>query len=145
MKEKWLKSIKRKDFCPTKSSVVCSEHFQANMYRVPLGLKRRPLLKLDAVPTVFPSYPSYLQPVSFHILCFISLFVKLIFIRSISQKSKPERKERRGRDSGHPDQEACCSDSSPPLDPLESSVQAAASGMLQRHTFQLYISKVIAR
>ena len=80
MKEKWLQVIRRKDFHPAQSSVVRSEHFELGKYRVPQGLKLRALLKPDAMPTLFPSYPSYLLPVSHHAFLLISLLDKILVL-----------------------------------------------------------------
>ncbi|KAG8174823.1 hypothetical protein JTE90_002584 [Oedothorax gibbosus] len=60
--QRWLKLIFRKDFSlndKSASSVVCSQHFVSSDF-IP-GLKTRKLKK-DAVPTLFPSYPSYKIP-----------------------------------------------------------------------------------
>lgn len=55
--------IKRKDWKATKSSVLCSEHFEASAYKRPPGAsKMKPLLKSEAMPTKFPTLPALLQP-----------------------------------------------------------------------------------
>ena len=61
---KWIHAVRRKGWHPSASSVICSEHFERHCYQRPPGLRMKPLLYPDAVPTIFPSYPSHLQPVS---------------------------------------------------------------------------------
>lgn len=61
-REKWLKVIARKDRQPnfnSNSSRVCSRHFKDSDYKL-TGTKRR--LLPDAVPSMFPEYPKYMQP-----------------------------------------------------------------------------------
>lgn len=50
--EKWVKALKRKDFVPTKASLVCSDHFREEDYVERPGLTKR-MLKKDAVPSIF--------------------------------------------------------------------------------------------
>lgn len=53
--------MKRKDWTPTKSTVLCSEHFSRDAFKRPPGLgKVRAMLKNDAVPTIFPAHPTYM-------------------------------------------------------------------------------------
>ena len=64
-RQKWIFSMKRKDFEPLKSSVVCSEHFKPTDYDT-LGQDGKPLknkwLKKNAIPTIFTSgLPPHLQ------------------------------------------------------------------------------------
>ncbi|XP_037523600.2 DNA transposase THAP9 [Rhipicephalus sanguineus] len=61
----WLKKISRQSegpgkepWIPSDRSKVCSLHFKAEDYKQGLKSKR---LKPDAVPSIFPSYPTYLQ------------------------------------------------------------------------------------
>ncbi|XP_049522585.1 uncharacterized protein LOC119449052 [Dermacentor silvarum] len=69
----WTRAIPRKDFAPTKYTVVCEKHFltsdfvTTSTYRdektgrvleVPLQLRR---LKSGAIPSLFPNCPSYLS------------------------------------------------------------------------------------
>ena len=61
-RQKWIASVKRKNWTPTKHSVLCSAHFTSDFYRRPPGLKMPAILKPNAIPTVFPAFPSYLQP-----------------------------------------------------------------------------------
>ena len=72
MREKWLRSINRKDFTPTTHSVVCIKHFaeqfiirEDRMTRddgtVIVALRSRPALTTDAYPSLFPNQPSYLS------------------------------------------------------------------------------------
>ena len=60
-KEKWISAVKRKGWTPSNSSVLCSAHFSRDSYCRPPGGKQRALLKGDAVPSIFSSYPTYLQ------------------------------------------------------------------------------------
>ncbi|XP_067124850.1 THAP domain-containing protein 1-like, partial [Centruroides vittatus] len=61
---KWIKAVSRKDenssklWKPSDWSVVCSKHFLESDYKP--GLKKRILIR-NAVPSVFPEYPSYKQ------------------------------------------------------------------------------------
>jgi len=58
--QKWISAIKRKNFEANQWSRICSVHFTAQDYQVRPGAHRL-LLKDNAVPSVFPSFPSYLQ------------------------------------------------------------------------------------
>ena len=63
--EKWKLAVKRqgedgKLWSPGSGSTVCSDHFKDSDYQVRPGADRK-LLKCDAIPTVFPSYPLHLQ------------------------------------------------------------------------------------
>lgn len=50
--EKWISALKRKDFIPTRASLVCSAHFTEDDYvKKPELTKKR--LRNDAVPSVF--------------------------------------------------------------------------------------------
>ncbi|CAH1980476.1 unnamed protein product [Acanthoscelides obtectus] len=71
-KSKWLASIPRKDWSPSKDSVVCDAHFQqAEIVRTETYVLQdgsantvtlsRPKLSGGAVPSVFPNVPSYLK------------------------------------------------------------------------------------
>ena len=57
MKRSWVSALHRADFVPTSSSKVCSLHFTTDDY-VP---GRRNILKADAVPSIFPTFPVHLQ------------------------------------------------------------------------------------
>ncbi|KAM7295701.1 uncharacterized protein ISCGN_020974 [Ixodes scapularis] len=66
VRNQWLKKISRQadgpekqPWVPNDRSVVCSLHFKPEDYREGLKLRR---LKPDAVPSIFPGYPTYLQP-----------------------------------------------------------------------------------
>ena len=69
--EKWIRSIPRKDWVPTKRTVVCMKHFQkeevitSEKYTDSKGIEqivqRRPVLKHEAFPTIFPGLPLYLS------------------------------------------------------------------------------------
>ncbi|XP_067942913.1 THAP domain-containing protein 1-like [Watersipora subatra] len=58
----WVKAVRRQHWTPTSSSVVCSGHFQKDCYKVPPGIGSKPMLKSDAIPTIFTAYLTYLQP-----------------------------------------------------------------------------------
>ncbi len=71
---KWLANLARRDFTPTKTSKVCSLHFNADEFkesRTDANWWRRRkhtsekrtnrMLKPDAVPTVFPERPSFMS------------------------------------------------------------------------------------
>jgi len=58
--EKWISAIKRKKFKASQWSRICSVHFTEHDYQVRPDAHRL-LLKDNAVPSVFPSFPSYLQ------------------------------------------------------------------------------------
>jgi hypothetical protein len=54
--------VKRKNWKPSKSTVICSDHFERESYQRPPGIKKRALLKKNAVPTKFPTHPLSMQP-----------------------------------------------------------------------------------
>lgn len=58
--KKWTNAIKRKNFEANKWSRICSVHFTEQDFQVRPGA-HRPLLKDNAIPSIFPSFPSYLQ------------------------------------------------------------------------------------
>ncbi|XP_049266799.1 uncharacterized protein LOC119374049 [Rhipicephalus sanguineus] len=61
LRERWLRVIARKNWVPNSTSnysAVCSLHFVEADFRE--NTKRR-MLKPDAVPSVFPHYPSYMK------------------------------------------------------------------------------------
>jgi len=55
VRQQWVARLMRADWCPTKNSVVCSDHFTADSFveRVVPGIYSRQRLKHGAVPTVF--------------------------------------------------------------------------------------------
>ena len=55
LRKKWTLAMKRKDFSPSASTTVCSDHFSSQDYEV--GLKYR-TLKRDAIPVVYTSVRS---------------------------------------------------------------------------------------
>lgn len=59
----WVSAVRRKDWQPSISSVLCSSHFTKECYRRPPGLKKRALLNGDAIPSIFIAHPQHLQPV----------------------------------------------------------------------------------
>ncbi|XP_067944989.1 THAP domain-containing protein 1-like [Watersipora subatra] len=61
-RNKWIDAVKRKDWMPSKYSVLCSDHFTIDSYRRPPGMQMAAILKPTAVPRVFDSLPKYLQP-----------------------------------------------------------------------------------
>ncbi|XP_060877180.1 THAP domain-containing protein 1-like, partial [Metopolophium dirhodum] len=56
----WVNAIRRKNFNPTQWSRICSVHFTENDFMIRSDADR-PLLKINAVPSVFPSFPTYYQ------------------------------------------------------------------------------------
>ena len=55
-------AIKRDDFTPSDQTVICSEHFLPTDYKDDdIGYNQKKL-KDDVVPSVFPAFPSHLQP-----------------------------------------------------------------------------------
>ncbi|KAK4882664.1 hypothetical protein RN001_005983 [Aquatica leii] len=58
----WITALRSKDWCPSDSSTVCSLHFEEHCFDRSLNNIVR--LKPDAVPTIFKSFPSYLQQAS---------------------------------------------------------------------------------
>lgn len=69
----WTRAIHRSNFVPTKYSRVCSLHFKEEDFvsercdknpRRQSGRLKKKSLKGDAIPSVFPDYPSYLQHTS---------------------------------------------------------------------------------
>ncbi|QQP51335.1 THAP domaincontaining protein 5like, partial [Caligus rogercresseyi] len=74
LKKIWLRSIKRKDFVPSKHSRVCSRHFQESCFVLErqdsnnsrsknncLSSMKLAKLKPGAIQTIFPEAPSYLS------------------------------------------------------------------------------------
>ena len=70
-KAAWIRAIHRKNFVPSTYSRVCSIHFKEEDFvtqrrdsnpRRHSGPLKKKTLKPDAVPSVFPDHPSYLQP-----------------------------------------------------------------------------------
>lgn len=72
LKEDWVRRIHRKDFVPTKYSVVCIKHFQSNFIIRTIEAegkdgnkiscqRKRPILSNDAYPTIFSGQPAYLS------------------------------------------------------------------------------------
>lgn len=57
---KWLSAMRRKQFEASQWSRLCSVHFTEEDFQVRPGAHRL-LLKDNAVPSIFPSFPSYLQ------------------------------------------------------------------------------------
>lgn len=59
MLKAWVRAIRRKNFKPTKSSVICSIHFRETDF---IKTIKGWILKGDAVPSVFEKFPTHLQP-----------------------------------------------------------------------------------
>ncbi len=57
--QKWVNALKRKNFTPTRASLVCSDHFREEDYVSKIGLKKR-RLKPNAVPSIF-DFPVFNQ------------------------------------------------------------------------------------
>ena len=57
----WVSAVKRKNWTPSKYAVLCSEHLKRDTFRRPPGVVGRALLKKDAIPTIFRSFPHYPQ------------------------------------------------------------------------------------
>jgi hypothetical protein len=55
----WIKQIRRDNWEPTSYTCICSEHFEKTCYIEAEGKINR--LNKNAVPTIFPKFPSYLQ------------------------------------------------------------------------------------
>lgn len=75
LRKKWIRAISRKDFTPSNFSKVCSRHFQDTDFenersdtntRRRKGVLKQKKLKPQIVPSVFPSYPFYLQGATSH-------------------------------------------------------------------------------
>jgi len=58
--KKWVQALKRKNFKPTIYSRICSVHFSNDDYQIRPGASR-PLLRLNAIPSIFPAFPTYYQ------------------------------------------------------------------------------------
>ena len=72
LREKWIRSIPRSQWVPSKRSVVCIKHFHvddvisSDKFKDATGVehiiqRRCPVLKPGAYPTVFPCLPPYLS------------------------------------------------------------------------------------
>ena len=60
-RKKWIQAVRRVNFQPTAYDKICSEHFLPSDYRQGSNLTLK-LLNNDAVPSVFPAFPSHMQP-----------------------------------------------------------------------------------
>lgn len=58
LRKKWAIATRRKNFIPSSSTKICSEHFTKDSYEVG-GLRKR--LKKDAIPSLF-EFPAHLLP-----------------------------------------------------------------------------------
>ena len=59
--QKWVNSVRRRNWKPSKHSYLCSMHFYINDYDVP-PWDDRPRLKKGTVPSVYEEFPEHLQP-----------------------------------------------------------------------------------
>ena len=59
LRNKWIQAVRRVNFEPKSHDMICSEHFLPSDYKENTKIK---ILKNDAVPSVFPAFPSHLQP-----------------------------------------------------------------------------------
>ncbi|XP_063770430.1 THAP domain-containing protein 5-like [Pseudophryne corroboree] len=57
---KWVVAIRRKNWKPSASSRICSDHFTDNDYMLRPGAMV-PRLRLDAVPSIFDGFPKHLK------------------------------------------------------------------------------------
>lgn len=57
---RWLRSVKRWKWAPTKYSYVCSDHFLITDYKV-APWEKSPRLKKGTVPSIYPSFPQHLK------------------------------------------------------------------------------------
>lgn len=60
--KKWIDALKRKNFKPSLNSRICSVHFTSDDYQI-RPVANIPLLRLNAIPSVFPSFPKYYQKI----------------------------------------------------------------------------------
>ena len=60
LRQCWISALRRENFVPSKTAVVCSSHFLDQDFEQSSrsGCRR---LRADAVPSVFPAFPSRLQ------------------------------------------------------------------------------------
>ena len=55
----WTKAVRRENWEPSVYSLICSDHFKPEDFKQNSVQKRT--LKDDAVPSIFPAFPKYLQ------------------------------------------------------------------------------------
>ena len=55
---KWVQAVARDNFVPTEDCFICSKHFTNNCFK---ATKARRRLQNDAVPSIFPAFPLYMQ------------------------------------------------------------------------------------
>jgi hypothetical protein len=61
LRQQWIAAVRRKDYVPSASAVLCTKHFKPeDVDRTSLCCVR---IRDNAVPSVFPAFPSYLQTV----------------------------------------------------------------------------------
>lgn len=58
--QKWIIALRQKNCIPTQWSRICSIHILDSDYEIRPGFTKL-CLKIDAVPSNFPSFPSYYQ------------------------------------------------------------------------------------
>lgn len=60
IRQHWIDALRRKDFTPSRTAVLCSKHFRPEDFdRTSLSSIR---LRDHVVPSIFPAFPAYLQP-----------------------------------------------------------------------------------
>jgi hypothetical protein len=61
LRQQWIAAVRRKDYVPSASAVLCTKHFKPeDVDRTSLCCVR---IRDNAVPSIFPAFPSYLQTV----------------------------------------------------------------------------------
>ena len=58
LRNEWMQALRWNNWEPSQYTTVCSEHFTPDSYEPGLKIQR---LKKNAVPSIFPTFPSYLQ------------------------------------------------------------------------------------
>ncbi|XP_067929791.1 THAP domain-containing protein 2-like [Watersipora subatra] len=51
-KDAWIKAVRREQWTPSKSSVLCSDHFTSESYQVSPGIGKKARLKANTIPTL---------------------------------------------------------------------------------------------
>ena len=60
LREKWIWAVRHDNWVPSASSKLCSDHFTEDCFTTKPKQKGC-FLKKGSVPTIFPTFPSYLQ------------------------------------------------------------------------------------
>ena len=58
IEKQWITAVRRKNWSPSKTSCLCSEHFERSCF---IEEKTNHRLHINAVPSVFPQFPKHLQ------------------------------------------------------------------------------------